>query len=360
MCFGIYKSSNDIPETTECKCDSNSRDFKWKDVNKLLLFIKYGVLNYESSKIINYQRIRNDFQFLNLSKVFLDYALHDMLGHTVFVVCAFQLIMEMFCDLLLECDHSKRHKSLLSIFQALLGYNYSESIDITTSKECTDSHTCSFTLLISIVRSTGKKKAKQELTSKLYGFNQSQTEVSVPLGSSDQSKAKSIPEGSAYLPAPAGLKAESRAVDTTTYSTSKLPGATASHDLQYETNFGENIPISREETRKNVRPVPKEKDVDSLIQSYQKNQITATATGNISSQFVQDKVNPPAQTVPSSSVNKSQKSLPRRACLVHHKEQYHLDNNLLSQPKATKYLVKVRTEISPGRFMAKLELQCSR
>ena len=73
--------------------------------------------------------------------------------------------------------------------------------------------------------------------------------------------------------------------------------------------------------------------------------------GNISPQ---DNVKSPAQTVPSSSVSKSHKSLPYRACLVHHKEQYHLDKNLLSQPRATKYLVKVRTEVSSGRHMAKL------
>ncbi|XP_065920931.1 uncharacterized protein [Dysidea avara] len=50
---------------------------------------------------------------------------------------------------------------------------------------------------------------------------------------------------------------------------------------------------------------------------------------------------------------------PRKACVVHKYEQYSLDPKLLSLPKATKYLVKVRTEISPGRFMAKLELHCA-
>ena len=46
--------------------------------------------------------------------------------------------------------------------------------------------------------------------------------------------------------------------------------------------------------------------------------------------------------------------------MVYNKEQYNLDSKLLSLPRATKYLVKVRTEISPGRFMAKLELHCAR
>ena len=113
--------------------------------------------------------------------------------------------------------------------------------------------------------------------------------------------------------------------------------------------------------RKNVRPVPKEKDVDSLLQSYQKSQINSTVTtGNIPPLLVRDKTKPSAKTVPSLSVNKSHRSLPRRTCLVHLKEQYHLDHNLLSQPRATKYLVKVRTEIVPGCYMAKLELHCSR
>lgn len=104
----------------------------------------------------------------------------------------------------------------------------------------------------------------------------------------------------------------------------------------------------------------KEDDVDSILQSYQKTQITPTAIGNVLQPLVQDKTKPPAKTVPSSSVNKSHRSLPRRACLVYLNDQYHLDHDLLSQPRATKFLVKVRTEISPGRYMAKLELHCSR
>ena len=51
---------------------------------------------------------------------------------------------------------------------------------------------------------------------------------------------------------------------------------------------------------------------------------------------------------------------PRKACVVYKDEQYSLDAKLLSLPRATKYLVKVRTEISPGRFMAKLVLHCAR
>ena len=151
-------------------------------------------------------------------------------------------------------------------------------------------------------------------------------------------------------------------VETTGYTTDKLPGAIASHDQHYETNVDEidAPPLSMEETRKSIKPAVKKNDNDSALQSYQLTHITPTATTNVLQPLVQDKTKPPAETVPSLSVNKSHRSLPRRACLVHLKEQYHLDHDLLSQPRSTKYLVKVRTEISPGRYMAKLELHCSR
>ena len=88
-------------------------------------------------------------------------------------------------------------------------------------------------------------------------------------------------------------------------------------------------PLSMKETRKNVRAVFKEDDVDSILQSYQKPQITPTAIGNVLP-LVQDKTKPPAKTVPSSSVNKSHRSLPRRACLVYLHEQYRLDSGVAS------------------------------
>ena len=125
-------------------------------------------------------------------------------------------------------------------------------------------------------------------------------------------------------------------VQPTSVSYTRVPVTTGSHGQYYE-NYA-----------------------DSILQSYHKAQITPTAIGNVLQPLVEDKTKSPAKTVPSSSVNKSHRSLPHRACLVHLKEQYHLDHDLLSQPRATKYLVKVRTEISPGRYMAKLELHCSR
>ena len=217
------------------------------------------------------------------------------------------------------------------------------------------------TEVFDVYRSIGKEQAKKQLNKNFHENNRGITENSGLLGSSDQSLAASTVT-TKHLPS--ALEAETKpdlSLETSGYVTDKLPGATASHEQHYETKFDEDTPpLSMEETRKNVRPVPKEKDVDSLLQSYQKTQRTPTAVRNTSQPHVQDKTKSPSKTVPSSSVNKPHKSLPRRACLVHHKEQYHLDNNLLSQPRATKYLVKVRTEISPGRFMAKLELQCSR
>ena len=214
-------------------------------------------------------------------------------------------------------------------------------------------------------RSIDNEQAKKQMNKTFHENNRGITENSALLGSRNHSLTTSA-VSTKHLP-PAAAKAPAidpephLSLQTTGYMTNKLPGATASHDQHYETKFDEDTPpLSTEETRKNVKPVPKEKDVDSLLQSYQKTQRTPTAVRNTSQPHVQDKTKSPSKTVPSSSVNKSHKSLPRRACLVHHKDQYHLDNNLLSQPKATKFLVKVRTEISPGRFMAKLELQCSR
>ena len=144
-------------------------------------------------------------------------------------------------------------------------------------------------------------------------------------------------------------------IETTGYVTDKLPEPAASHDQHYGTKFDDDmLPSSIEESRKNVKLAPIEKDDDLLQQLYQK----YTVVGNVLPYaHNQTKTSTP---VSSSSVNKSQRPLPRKACLVYNKEQYHLDHNLLSQPKANKYLVKVRTEISPGRYMAKLELHCSR
>ena len=239
------------------------------------------------------------------------------------------------------------------------------------SIECVEAQTRSVSYLgdIDTFRSLDTKKAEKELNKNLHESNE--TKASGLLHSANSQHLS--PVATKHLPPAAEAaprldllgqdqnsqtKQNAFEIETTGYATNILPGATVSHDQFYETKFDEDTPpLSMEETRKKVRPVPKENDVDSLLQSYQK---TPTGIQNTSQPHVQDKTKSPSKTVPSSSVSKSHKSLPRRACLVHHKEQYHLDKNLLSQPKATKYLLKVRTEISPGRYMAKLELHCSR
>ena len=236
--------------------------------------------------------------------------------------------------------------------------NGHESLNI-SSLECAEALTDQVFFIenFDLFRSIGKKHAKKEMDKHLHEANFSITKDSGLLGSSNQSLTTSAtPQvfATKHLPPALDVEPDSSIIKPTSYTTNQLPGATASHHQQYETNFDEDLPpVSTEETRKNVRPVLKENDVDSILKSHQRTQITPKA---IPQPFVQDKL----KTFPSSSVNKSHRSLPRKACVVYLKEQYHLDHNLLSQPTATKYLVKVRSEISPGRYMAKLELHCSR
>ena len=207
-----------------------------------------------------------------------------------------------------------------------------------------------------IFRSIDNKHAKKELDK---NFSQSScvTEESGLLGSSNHSLIKPTTSkvASKHLPPAVDVEPDLSLIKETSHTASNLTGAMVSHNQHYKTNFNEDMPLlSMEETRKNVGPALKENSV-----KHQKSQILSTDINNLQP-LMQDKTKPPAKTVPSSNVNKFHRSLPPRACLVHLKEQYHLDHDLLSQPRATKYLVKVRTEISPGRYMAKLELHCSR
>ena len=309
---------------------------------------------HKSLKILNYPRIQDDLQSLYPSKNF-DYVLENILCISELILLTVYLILMVHDNFWKSCLHYQE------LFHTVLGcisnensYSKDDNI-IKNSFKCTNPYTCFITVANPVVdhyrAASSRKKVKKELHSNLYSFNQ--IETSGLLGSSDQQPvAEESPLGT-------GAKVISKAVETSNYATDKLPGATASHDQYYETN---DAPVlSKEETRKNVRPVPKETDVDSILQSYQKAQITPTTVGYTAPPVVQTKTKPPpAKTVPSSSGSKSHKSLPRRSCLVYLKEQYHLDVDLLAQPRATKYLVKVRTEISPGRYMAKLELHCSR
>jgi len=151
------------------------------------------------------------------------------------------------------------------------------------------------------------------------------------------------------------LTVQDQASEATGYTTSTLPGATGSHSQNYGTDFDKDQPLSREE-RNHMRTGHKAGSLQShqnLLTSTKKLQSLQHKTTTASKQLSK-----PAVTL--STSNKPKGTFPRRACLVYNKEQYPLDRHLLSQPLATKYLVKVRTEISPGRFMAKLDLHCAR
>ena len=143
----------------------------------------------------------------------------------------------------------------------------------------------------------------------------------------------------------------------TGYTTSVLPAATGSLYQHYGTDCDTDLLISKEERRKDVRVVPKEKDVDLLHESHRKDKVSSRK--NPSSKLQAKPSAKPSAKHGASNVDRPPR-FPRRACVVYKDEQYSLDAKLLSLPRATKYLVKVRTEISPGRFMAKLVLHCAR
>ncbi|XP_065920927.1 uncharacterized protein [Dysidea avara] len=142
-------------------------------------------------------------------------------------------------------------------------------------------------------------------------------------------------------------------METTSYATSTLPGTTESCSQHYGTGFDKDHPLSREESKKYVQLVPKEKDIGTILESHHTDEISL-----MKSSYLQVTTKPSAIPRTSTNVGRPQR-FPRRACVVYKNEQYSLDHELLSLPRATKYLVKVRTEISPGRFMAKLELHCA-
>ena len=148
----------------------------------------------------------------------------------------------------------------------------------------------------------------------------------------------------------------SNVVGATGYTIDRLPDVPATLHQYYGTDFGAEKPLSKEEKRKDVQVVPKEKDVDSILESHHKDE--ASSKKKLSSEL-QATAKPSAKPRTSANVDRPPR-FPRKACVVYKNEQYSLDPKLLSLPRATKYLVKVRTEISPGRFMAKLELHCAR
>ena len=142
-----------------------------------------------------------------------------------------------------------------------------------------------------------------------------------------------------------------------TYIIGELPQAGPIHENSYDIGSEVSPPLAEEETRKNVRAITNESDVDSIISQYTNAQVPPAAANNYLTANMQDRTTQRVKTL--LRISGQKKSLPRHACLVHSKEQYRLDKNLLKQPQASMYLVKERTEISPGRFMAKLILRNS-
>ena len=119
----------------------------------------------------------------------------------------------------------------------------------------------------------------------LHEANFSITEDSGLLGSSNQSLTTSAaPQvfSTKHLPPALDVEPDSSVIKPTSYTTDQLPGTTVSHHQSYETNFDEDLPpVSTEETRKNVRPVLKENDVDSILKSHQRTQITPKAIPHV-------------------------------------------------------------------------------
>ena len=297
-------------------------------------------------------------------------------SNTSFMLCKLYFQKESIPRLIQILEHSNTNYCMYSTGESF-SKSYMEditsldnfSVPFTIACIETQRWSVSYVGNIDTFRSFDNKKAGKELTKNLPKSNEA--EISGLLHSASNQNVSliaknpaSTSEAASKLKLPGDNQNSKETVKPTSFATNILPGATVSHDLHYETNFDKGMPpLSMEETRKNVRPVPKEKDVDSILQSYQKTKKTLHAVGNISQPYIQDRtLKPPAKIAPSSiaNVNNSHRLLPRRACLVYLEDQYHLDTNLLSQPRATKYLIKVRAEITPGRYLTRLELQCSR
>ena len=247
-------------------------------------------------------------------------------------------------------------------------------LDFSCTCTCVEERSECVVIYYSITRSQDKKQAKKEINKNLQAGAVPFTEEKLA-GSSSQShvppQSSTTSTSTKHLPPSLeaatpllgatndSLTGQDQAgglTEATGYTTSTLPGATVSHFQHYGTDFGAEKPLSKEEKRKDVQVVPKEKDVDTILESHRKDQISSSK--KLSSEL-QATAKPSAKPRTSANVDRPPR-FPRKACVVHKNEQYSLDPKLLSLPRATKYLVKVRTEISPGRFMAKLELHCAR
>ena len=100
-----------------------------------------------------------------------------------------------------------------------------------------------------LFRSIEKKHAKKELDKNLHGVRFNTTEASGLLGSNDHSLTKSATSKvvTKHLPPAVEVERDASLIKATSYATNQLPGATGSHDQHYETDFGGNIPSSKEE-----------------------------------------------------------------------------------------------------------------
>ncbi len=143
--------------------------------------------------------------------------------------------------------------------------------------------------------------------------------------------------------------------------TNELPQATGTENT---INYGigdEYLESTEESRKKGIRSVPDERKVDELIQQSPKKPaetvpVDLTAQGQ---QKAAAGATPILNETSFIQFSPSSTWLPMRACLVFNNEQYRLEANLLSQPEATKYLVKTRVEIEPGRYLTRLFLKCS-
>ena len=364
-CFGINDMLTMIKRTSE---------------HQLKIFeLQFGKVNEDAVHVIVTSSLNHlvDYSLHFLTE--LVYDLHDFVVSTIlallyFISLGVSLIkciqipscLELYC-FGLRIDSYEEQKANVDDIA------FYESFNFSCTRECVEEHSeCVVISYISIVRSQDNKQAKKEVNKNLQAGIVPFTEEKLA-GSSSQShvppQSSTTNTSTKHLPpsleaATPGLGATNDSLtgqhqvggltEATGYITSSLPGATVSHSQHYGADFDKDQPLSREERRKDVQVVPKEKDVDTILESHHKDE----ARKKLSSEL-QATAKPSPKPRTSANVDKPPR-FPRKACVVYKNEQYSLDPKLLSLPRATKYLVKVRTEISPGRFMAKLELHCAR
>ena len=400
MCLLMYDSMNSLCKTLKCgrkHCFSNSSliylykqhliSRKRKLVQFELAISKFTKENEVPEDNTTFTILTSSFisllgcntQYFTKSFLWLsDFDESSVLALLYFVSLGISLI---------KCTHIP---SCLKLYSCSLKLNLSEELlqeqkviedfafygDLNFSCTCTcvEEHSECVVIYYSITRSQDKKQANKEIHKNLQAGALPFTEEKLagsssqqpvpPQSSTTNTSTKHLPPSLEVATPVLGATNDSLTgqdqtgglTEATGYTTSSLPGATVSHFQHYGADFDKDQPLSREERRKDVQVVSKEKDVDTILESHRKDQISSSK--KLSSEL-QATAKPSAKPRTSANVDRPPR-FPRKACVVHKNEQYSLDPKLLSLPRATKYLVKVRTEISPGRFMAKLELHCAR